>query len=156
MKAFQLFGFIFLIGTGSVLAQDAMMNMDSAPATVQLTLDKAAQLALEGNPQIHAADDLADAARQRVLPSLFPDDPTLMVDTTIPGMQMWLVEEKLGFPGKGLAQADINGALAKKMDAQALDERRAIVLQAQEAFWDFYYRQKVDAILQEAQTHGNP
>jgi outer membrane protein TolC len=128
------------------------MDMSAAPTTIQLTLQKATDLALEGNPQIHSADDLASAAHKRIAPALFPDDPNVMVDTTIPGMELWTVEEKLGFPGKGIAQADINGAEAKKMDAQAQDARRSIVLQAQQAYWDFYYRQKVDKILRESQS----
>lgn len=124
---------------------------DSAPTTINLTLQKAEELALAGNPHIHAADDRAKAADKQVLPSLFPDDPMVMVDTTNPGMQMWMVEEKLGFPGKGIAKADMNGAEAKKMRAMALETRRSIVLQAKQAYWNFYYRQRVDSILQEVQ-----
>ncbi len=156
MKAFKIFGFIFIIGigfTGQVFAIETGEASDlSAPTTVELTLQKAEDLALAGNPHIHAADDRAHAVQKQVLPSLLPDDPMFMIDTTNPGMEMWMVGEKLGFPGKGIAKADMVGAEAKKMEAMAEDTRRSIVLQTRQAFWDFYYRQKVDAILQDAQT----
>lgn len=138
----------FLLGTGLVLAQ----GTPSAPATIGLTLDKAEELALEGNPDVKAAEDRAQAADKYALPSLFPEDPMVMVDTTNPGMEMWMVEDKLGFPGKGIAKADMYGAEAKRMRADALDERRLTVLKARQAYWDFYYRLKVDAILQDAQA----
>jgi outer membrane protein, heavy metal efflux system len=67
-------------------------------------------------------------------------------------MEQLMVEENLGFPGKGIAQADMMGAEAKKMTAIAADTRLSIALQAKQAFWEFYYRQKVDEILQEAQA----
>lgn len=129
----------------------AQMDMGAAPTTIDLTLAKAEELALAGNPHIHAAEERAKAAGKRVLPTLFPDDPQVMVDTTVPGMEMWQVGEKLGFPGKGIAKADRAGAEAKKAAAEAEDTRRSIVLQARQAYWDFYYRDKVDAILQDAQ-----
>ncbi len=133
--------------TGHCLAQEA----SSQSTTVALTLQKAEELALAGNPHIHAADDRANAAEKKILPSLFPSDPMLMVDTTNPGMEQWMVEEKLGFPGKGIAQADVYGAEAKKAKAMASDERRSITLQARQAYWEFYYRTKVFGILQEAE-----
>jgi cobalt-zinc-cadmium efflux system outer membrane protein len=128
------------------------LRSDSGQAVIELTLQKAEELALAGNPHIHAADDRAKAAGKQVLPSLFPDDPMFMIDTTNPGMEQWMVEEKLGFPGKGIAKADMYGAEAKKTQAEALGTRRMIVLQARQAFWEFYYRQKVDAILEESQS----
>jgi outer membrane protein, heavy metal efflux system len=136
----------FIINTG--WAQETR----SIPATIQLTLQKAEELALAGNPEIQAADKRSQAAGKQVLPSYFPDDPTLMVDTTNPGMEMWMVGEKFGFPGKGGAKAGLNSAEAKKMQAMGDETRRAVVLQARRAFWEFYYRQKVDEILQEAQA----
>ena len=148
---------IFLVPGRFTLAQESSSPLrqgfegQATPSTVDLSLAKAEELALAGNPHIRAADDRTQAAEKQVLPSLFPDDPTVMVDTTIPGMEMWQVEEKLGFPGKGIAKADLYGAEAKRAGAEALDTRRSIVLQARQAYWDFYYRQKVDAILQEAQ-----
>jgi outer membrane protein TolC len=151
MKNLKLIGFLLSTWLGSgglVLAQEAT----SAPATVELTLQKAEELALAGNPHIHAADDRARAAEKEVFPAFFPEDPMVMVDTTNPGMQMWMVEEKMGFPGKGAAKADVKGAEARGMRAEALGTRRSIVLQAQQAYWEFYYRGKVDAILQEAQS----
>ena len=151
MKIQKQINFLITVFWGlSSLAQG--QEAASAPSTVQLTLQKAEELALAGNPHIKAAENRADAANKQVLPSLFPDDPMVMVDTTNPGMEMWMVEEKLGFPGKGIAKADMNGAEAKRMKAAALDERRSIVLQAEQAYWDFYYREKVDGILQDAQA----
>jgi outer membrane protein, heavy metal efflux system len=126
---------------------------DGIPSAILLTLGKAEELALSGNPHIRAADDRAQAAGDRVLPALFPDDPMFEIDNTIPGMDQWMIEEKLGFPGKGIAQADVNGAEAKKSRAEASVERRSIVLQARQAFWEFYYRQKVDGLLQEAEKN---
>ena len=105
---------------------------------------------MAGNPSIQAADDRTLAVKKQELPSLFPDDPMLMVDTTNPGMEMWMVGEKFGFPGKGGAKAGMYAAEAKKMKAMAEETRRATVLQARQAFWEFYYRQKVDEILLEA------
>ena len=98
-----------------------------------------------------AADERANASDEKVLPSLFPADPMFMIDTTNPGMEQWMVEEKLGFPGKGIAQADVYGAEAQESRAEAAVERRTIVLQARQAFWEFYYRSKVDGLLQEAE-----
>jgi outer membrane protein TolC len=131
-----------------VLAQESA----SAPGIVELTLQKAEDLALAGNPHIRAADDRAYAAGKRVLPALMPGDPSFMYDNSTPGMEQLMVEENLGFPGKGIAQADALGAEAKKAQAMAADTRLSIVLQARQAFWEFYYRQKVDAVLQEAQV----
>ena len=148
VKGFCLLTLLGLTIFQVVLAEDS----NTAPATIGLNLQKAEELALAGNPHIRAADDRAHAANKGVLPSLFPDDPQVMIDTTVPGMEMWQVEEKLGFPGKGIAKADLYGAVAKKMEAEALDTRRSIVLQANLAYWDFYYREKEDTILQEAQT----
>jgi outer membrane protein TolC len=68
-------------------------------------------------------------------------------------MDQWMIEEKLGFPGKGIAQADVYGAEAKESRAEASVERRTIVLQARQAFWEFYYRSKVDGLLQEAEKN---
>jgi len=151
VKNLKLIGFLLTTWmgvSGMVLAQE----VTSAPSTVELTLQKAEELALAGNPHIHAADDRARAADKEVLPAFFPDDPMVMIDTTNPGMQMWMVEEKMGFPGKGAAKADVKGAEARGMKAEALSTRRSIVLQAQQAYWEFYYRGKVDVILQEAQS----
>ncbi len=148
--------FNLILAAGFFLTGLAQAQEDSsASATVQLTLQKAEELALSGNPHIRAAEERTRAADKQVLPTLFPDDPTVMVDTTFPGMEMWQVEEKLGFPGKGIAKADMAGAEAKKTDAEAQDTRRSIVLQARQAYWDFYYRSKVDKVLQEAQARWN-
>ncbi len=156
MKAFKILGSIFITWialAGWSFAQEVDNNADlSSPTTIELTLQKAEELALAGNPNIHAADYRASAAQKRVLPSLMPDDPMFMIDTTNPGMEMWMVEEKLGFPGKGISKADVSGAEAKEAKAMADNERRSVVLQAREAYWDFYYRQKIDAILQDAKT----
>src|SRR5579871_1501109 len=126
--------FNLILAAGFFLTGLAQAQEDSsASATVQLTLQKAEELALSGNPHIRAAEERTRAADKQVLPTLFPDDPTVMVDTTFPGMEMWQVEEKLGFPGKGIAKADMAGAEAKKTDAEAQDTRRSIVLQARQA-----------------------
>lgn len=155
MAFLLLVGFVLSMGVKLHAAEMAGMDHGAGgvPSTILLTLPKAEELALSGNPHIHAADDRAQAAGNRVVPALFPDDPMVEVDTTIPGMEQWMVEEKLGFPGKGIAQADVNGAEAQKARAEASDERRAIVLQARQAFWEFYYRQKVDGLLQEAEKN---
>jgi len=137
---------------GSLSQFGLAQEVASAPATIDLTLQKVEELALAGNPHIHAADDRAKAADKETLPAFFPDDPMVMIDTTNPGMQMWMVEEKMGFPGKGAAKSDVKAAEARGMKAEALSTRRMIVLQAQQAYWEFYYRGKVDAILQEAQS----
>lgn len=153
-KLIQFFIIGMLSQTLPVWAQETASSSEeqSAPATVELTQAKAEELALAGNPHIKAAEDRAEAADKNTLPAFFPDDPMVMVDTTNPGMQMWMVEEKMGFPGKGAAKADMNGAEARKMKAEALGTRRSIVLQARQAYWEFYYRSKVDGILQEVQA----
>lgn len=151
MKNLKIFGLFIAVGmglTGTVFSQEP----DSAPATIDLSLRKAEELALAGNPEVHAADARAKAAEKRVLPSLFPDDPMLMVDKTRPGTEMWMVQEKFGFPGKGIAKADMAGAEAKKMGAEAQLERRSVVLRAKQAYWEYYYRAKVDGILQDVQA----
>jgi outer membrane protein, heavy metal efflux system len=139
-------------------AEMAGMEMgNAAPATIALTLSKAEALALEGNPHIHAADDRARAATRQQSQSLSPADPTLMFESDDAGFygpsaqQMWSLGEDLGFPGRSIAQADVDGAEAKKQAALAQDTRRMIVLQARQAYWDFYFRQKVSEVLQEAQ-----
>ncbi len=150
MKSLKLIGLLiigWLMGLRQGSAQETL-----APVTIVLTLPKAQEMALSGNPHIHAASARAQAAGKQVLPSLFPEDPMVMVDTTNPGMEMWMVEEKLGFPGKGIAKADMLGAEAKRLSAESSGVQRSILLQAQQAYWEFYYRQKVDAILQEAQA----
>ncbi|HJT24177.1 MAG TPA: TolC family protein, partial [bacterium] len=134
-------------------ADMAGMNMGNgaAPATLELSLPKAEELALLGNPHIHAVDKLVDAAAKQSLQTLAPADPTLMLDTTFPNTQMWQVEENLGFPGKGFAQVDVDNAQTAKQRALARDERRTILLQTRQTFWDFYYRQKVYDVLTQAQ-----
>jgi outer membrane protein TolC len=150
-----ILGWIFSQGTTARSADMAGMEHGSegVPSTILLSLTKAEDLALSGNPHIRAADERAKASDEKVLPSLFPDDPMFEIDTTNPGMQQWMIEEKLGFPGKGIAQADVYGAQAKEARAEASVERRSIVLQARQAFWEFYYRQKVDGLLQEAEKN---
>jgi outer membrane protein TolC len=160
MKSSILF-YLFLIGgvlpLGSATWAEDMPGMDhgmeGTHSTITLTLSKAEELALSGNPHIKAADERAKASDEKVLPSLFPDDPMFEIDNTIPGMDQWMIEEKLGFPGKGIAQADVYGAEAKESWAEASVERRTIVLQARQAFWEFYYRSKVDGLLQEAEKN---
>jgi cobalt-zinc-cadmium efflux system outer membrane protein len=151
MKSSKLTVFViatWITALGAAWAQESA----SASATVELTQAKAEELALAGNPHIKAAEDRAEASDKVVAPAYLPEDPMVMVDTTNPGMQMWMLEEKMGFPGKAAAQAEMNGAEARRMEAEALGTRRSIVLQARQAYWEFYYRSKVDGILQEVQA----
>ncbi|HET9870896.1 MAG TPA: hypothetical protein VFR02_10435, partial [bacterium] len=133
------------------------MGNTAAPATIELTLSRAEELALEGNPLIHAADDRARAADRQASQSLSPADPTLMFESDDAGFrgpmaqQMLSLGEDLGFPGRSIAQADVDGAEAKRQAALAQDTRRMIVLQARQAYWDFYFRQKVSGVLEDAQ-----
>ncbi len=156
---FMVFALVFggALSWGTMSQAEEMPGMDhgadGAPSTILMTLAKAEELALAGNPHIKAADERAHASDEKVMPSLLPADPMLMIDTTNPGMQQWMVEEKLGFPGKGIAQADVYGAEAQESRAEASVERRTIVLQARQAFWEFYYRFKVDGLLQEAEKN---
>src|SRR5581483_11169042 len=76
------------------------MGSSTAPVTVELTLQKAEDMALKGNPHIHAADKRVDAAGKQSIQTLAPADPTFMIDDTFANTNMWLVEENLGFPGK--------------------------------------------------------
>lgn len=142
----------------TVLAEEIM----AVPVTVNLTLAKAEELAMKGNPHIHAAQARAEAASKEVLPSLMPSDPVFMIDKTgengdplhfSSGMEMWMVEENLGFPGKGIAKADAMGAEAKRMQAEAQATDREILLQARQAFWEFYFRTQVDGILKDAEKN---
>lgn len=127
------------------------MDMGSAPATIDLTLQKAEELALNGNPHIHAADKLVDASEKQSLQTLAPADPTFTLDKTFQDQTMWQVEENLGFPGKSFAQVDVDNAEVGKQKALAKDMRRSILLQARQTFWDFFYRQKVYDVQSEAQ-----
>jgi outer membrane protein TolC len=133
------------------------MGNGSAPATIELTLLKAEELAFEGNPHIHAAEDRAQAASRQTSQSLSPADPTFMFESDDAGFygpmaqQMFSLGEDLGFPGRSIAQADVDGAEAKKQAALAQDTRRMILLQARQAYWDFYFRQKVSEVLEDAQ-----
>ncbi len=147
--------FLAVLGfCGSLWAQDmAGMEMGSltAPTTIELTLPKAEEMALMGNPHIHAADKRVDAAGKQSLQTLAPADPTFMIDDTFPNTNMWQVEENLGFPGKSFAQVDVDNAETGKQKAMARDMRREILLQTRQTFWDFYYRQKVYDVLDESQ-----
>jgi len=149
MKTSKLIVPIFLTWIGLLKAVSGQENL-SAPTTVQLTLQKAEELALSGNPLIHAADDRAWAASHKGPQDLLPADPTFMIDRTTPGMEMWMIDEDLGIPGTGIAKADVDGAETHRMQAEAWNTRRSILLQARQAFWDFYYRRKLDEVLQEA------
>ena len=165
MKKFQLNQICLVLtllgfSVSAKAADMAGMEMgNAAPATIDLTLSKAEELALEGNPHIHAADDRAQAATRQASQSLSPADPTLMFESDDAGFygpspqQMWSLGEDLGFPGRSIAQADVDGAEAKKQTALAQDTRRMILLQARQAYWDFYFRQKVSEVLQEAQKN---
>jgi len=146
---------LVVLGIGGSLRADEMAGMEmgssSAPQTIGLTLPIAEEMALKGNPHVHAADKRVDAAGKQSLQTLAPADPTFMIDRTFPDTNMWLVEENLGFPGKSLAQVDLDNAETDKQRAEARDTRRSILLQTQQTFWDFYYRQKVYGVLDESQ-----
>ncbi|MGH7739279.1 MAG: TolC family protein [bacterium] len=137
------------------------MDHSSAPTTIELTLPKAEQLALKRNPLIHAADKREDAASKQKLQTLAPADPTFMIERDGesggplnldgPGVNTWMVSEDLGFPGQSLVKVDVDNAETAKQKAMADDARRLILLQTRQTFWEFYYRQKVFGILDEAQ-----
>jgi outer membrane protein TolC len=158
VKNLKTFLILALLSTGmfrQALWADEMagmnMGVSTAPTTIELTLPKAEEMALEGNPHILAADKRVDAASKQSLHTLAPADPMFMVDDSQPNMNMWLVQEDLGFPGQGLAQLDVNNAETGRQKAMASDTRRTILLQTQEAFWEFYYRQRVFDLLNDAQ-----
>lgn len=144
-----------VLAFGRPLWADEMAGMDmgssAAPATIELTLPEAEEMASRGNPHIHAADKRVEAASKQNLQTLAPADPVLMLDETFADQKMWQVEESLGFPGKSLAQVDVDNAETKKQQAMARDTRRSILLQTRETFWEFYYRQRVFDLLNEAQ-----
>ncbi len=147
--------FLAALGLSEPLGAADMAGMEigsTAPATIEITLPKAEEMALEGNPHIRAADKRVEAAGKQNLQTLAPADPTFMVDDTFPDMSMWQVEENLGFPGKSLAQLDVDKAETGKKQALAQDTRRTILLQTRQAFWDFYYRQKVYEVLAGSQS----
>lgn len=142
-------------------SQELHQHDASAPATIKLTLQKAEELVLSGNPHIHAAEARAKAASRQVSQTLSPADPVVMIDKTgqegsplnfASGTEMWMVEENLGFPGKSIAKADAEGAEAKRMGAEAKNTHRMILMQARQTFWEFYYRQKVSGIQRDAQS----
>ena len=150
---FSISVFLALLEPGFAAEMGGMeMGPNGSPTTIELTLPKAEELALEGNPHIHAADKRVEAASKQSLQTLAPADPTFTLDNTFQGMEMWQVEENLGFPGKSFARADVDNAETAKQKAMAKDTRRAILLQTRQTFWDFYYRQKVYDLLAEAQN----
>jgi outer membrane protein TolC len=134
----------------------------AAPVTIALTLEKAEALALAQSPSLSAATDRAKAADRRVLPTYLPNDPMLMVDrsgqTGSPldwggaNTEMWMVEEQFRFPGKSLVEAGKMRAEARSAEAMADNARRTALLQAREAFWDFYFRTRVADILFETEA----
>ena len=148
--------FLTVFGLGEPLWAVDMAGMEmgssTIPATISLTLPKAEEMALSGNPHIHAADKRVEAARKQKLQTLAPADPMFTIDDTFQGADNWMVEENLGFPGKSFAQVDVDNAETAKQSAMAKDTRRTILLQARQTFWDFYYRQKVYDLLSEAQS----
>jgi cobalt-zinc-cadmium efflux system outer membrane protein len=129
----------------------------STPVT--LTLERAEALALAQSPSLMAATERAKAAGRRVLPNYLPNDPMLMVErsgqTGSPldwggaTMEMWMAEEQFRFPGKSLVEASKMRAEARKATADSDNTRRNALLQAREAYWDFYYRSRVGNILSE-------
>ena len=149
MKSIQFVQVFLILTTSPGICRG--QGAASFPATISLTLAKAEELALAGNPHIHAADERAQAASKQAPQDLSPADPVFMIDKTTPGMETWMVDEDLGFPGKSLAKADVDGAETKRLQAMALDTRRSILFQARQAFWDFYFRQKAYALLGDAQ-----
>lgn len=145
--------FLTILWFSEPLWADDMAAMEmGSPATIEMTLPKAEEMALAGNPHIRAADKRVEAAGKQSLQTLAPADPTFIVDDTFPDMSMWQVEENLGFPGKSLAQVDVDQAETGKQQAMAEDTRRTILLQTRQAFWDFYYRQKVYDVLAGSQS----
>jgi outer membrane protein TolC len=148
--------FLAVLGIDKPLWGDDMAGMEmgsaTAPTTIELTLPKAEEMALGGNPHIHAADKRVEAAGKQSLQTLAPADPTFILDDTFANTNMWQVEENLGFPGKSLAQVDVDNAETEKQRAMANDTRRSILLQTRQTFWDFYYRQKIYGVLDDAQT----
>ena len=153
----SIISILFLAFPALVLAQET----GTGPATIALTLEKAEELALAGNPHIHAADYRVAGAEKQVLPSLMPADPVFMIDkggesgdplNFGTGQEMWMVEENLGFPGKGIVQADVKGAEAGQARADARGTRLSVLYQARQAYWEFYYRTQVDSVLQEVQA----
>jgi outer membrane protein TolC len=147
--------FLTLMGQGVSVCASDMAGMEmaefGAPATIELTLLRAEELALKGNPHIHAADKRVDAASKQSLQTLAPADPTFTIDETFAVMTMWQVEENLGFPGQSFAKVDVDNAETGKQKAMAEDTRREILLQTRQTFWDFYYRQKVYDVLTDSQ-----
>lgn len=134
----------------------------AAPATVVLTLEKAEALALGESPAVSAAREREKAAHRRVLPAYLPNDPAVMVERSgEPNgpfnwngatMEMLMAEEQIRFPGKSLVEASRLRAEARKASSDSDNTRRNILLQAREGYWDFYYRSKVAAILNETET----
>jgi outer membrane protein TolC len=142
-----------LLGRAASASEMASMEMSAsgAPTTIELTLLKAEELALQGNPLIHAADKRVDAASKQSLQTLAPSDPVFMIDDTFANTNMWQVEENLGFPGKSFAQVDVDNAETGEQKSMAQNTRREILLQTRQTFWDFYYRQKVYDVLTDSQ-----
>jgi outer membrane protein TolC len=145
---------------GLGFAQEHNHAVSGAPTTLELTLQKVEEMALTRNPHIHAAGHRANAAGKKVLPSLLPSDPMFMIDRSgqsgdplnfSSGMEMWMVEQELGFPGKGIAEADARGAEAGRLRAQEKDTRRFILKEIRQAFWEFYYRRKVWEVRKDAE-----
>ena len=151
-------------GSGPLRAAEmAGMKLGSSTAltTINLTLSKAEEMALQGNPHIHAADKRAEAAGKQSLQTLAPADPMFMVERdgennsplnlNGPGVNTWMVSEDLGFPGKSFAKVDVDNAETGKQRAAAKEMRREILLQTRQTFWDFYYRQKIYDVEADAQ-----
>lgn len=157
--------FLAVFGFGGPLGAADMtgMNMEASTTqtTINLTLAKAEEMALGGNPHIRAAEKRVDAAGKQSLQTLAPADPTFMIERdgennsplnlAGPGVNTWMLSEDLGFPGKSLAKVDVDHAETDKQRAVAKDTRREILLQVRQTFWDFYYRQKIYDVQQDAQ-----
>jgi outer membrane protein TolC len=151
MLAFWMAGFPLLV-----------QSEPAAPATVVLTLEKAEAFALGESPAVSAAREREKAARRRVLPAYLPNDPMVMVERSgEPNgpfnwngatMEMLMAEEQIRFPGKSLVEASRLRAEARKASSDSDNSRRNILLQAREGYWDFYYRARVAAILNETES----
>jgi outer membrane protein TolC len=148
------------LGTSRAVAQEHDHRSAGEAVTLELTLDKVETMALSRNPHILAAGQRAEAAGKRVLPSLFPSDPMFMIEKNgmtggpfnfSSGMETWMLEQSMPFPGMTIAEADVQGAEAARLRAEEKDARRRILKDIRQAFWDFYARRKVWEVRKEAE-----
>lgn len=143
----------------AVLLAAAPAARSADPAPVTLTLQDAERIALERNAGYRAAMERETSAARRSSLPLLPSDPMLMLEKGgqegsplhwgSADRETWMLSQEFRFPGKGLADAAAMRASARVSSAAAEEARRRVLMEAREAWWEFYFRTRMAQVHQD-------